>query len=175
METALLAAWIEKAGDPDGVVVDWLRKGAPLEANELIDTCGIFPPKQAEDEASKEEQAVLSIYGENKNYKSFYESPEDAEIEMQRLLDKGFAKRITAAQAEKFFDKPVISRLGLIVKEKADGTKKRRVIVDALRSGANQQAKCPERIVLPRPEDVPLLASCRGPRASTRGPDGRSP
>jgi hypothetical protein len=57
-------------------------------------------------------------------------------------------------EAERVFEKPVVSKLGLIVKEKQDGTKKRRVIVDALRSGANQQAACPERIVLPRPDDV---------------------
>ena len=78
----------------------------------------------------------------------------DADEEMERLMAKGFVKKISIEDAEKYFGKPVVSRSGLIMKEKADGTKKRRVIVDALRSGANAQAVCPERIVLPRPEDV---------------------
>ena len=47
----------------------------------------------------------------------------------------------------------MVSKLGLIVKEKLDGTKKRRVIVDARRSGANHRTVCPERRAA-RPEDV---------------------
>mgnify|MGYP001815729493 CR=1 FL=1 len=97
---------------------------------------------------------MAELHGELKNYKSFSESHEDASLEMERLIEKGLVKKITLEQAEHFFDKPVISKLGLIVKEKLDGAKKRRVIVDALRSGANQQARCPERIVLPRPIEV---------------------
>ena len=78
----------------------------------------------------------------------------DADEEMERLMAKGYVKKLTIEEAERYFGKPLVSRLGLIIKEKADGTKKRRIIVDALRSGANAQAVCPERIVLPRPEDV---------------------
>ena len=52
-----------------------------------------------------------------------------------------------------------MSKLGLIVKPKADGTVKRRIIVDALRSGANKKARCPERILLPRALDVFTMAS----------------
>ena len=80
--------------------------------------------------------------------------PPGADEEMERLIKKGYVKKLTVEEAEKYFGKPVVSRLGLIVKEKADGSKKRRIIVDALRSGANAQAICPERIVLPRPEDI---------------------
>ena len=50
--------------------------------------------------------------------------------------------------------RPTVSKLGLIIKEKPDGSQKRRIVVDALRSGANRQAACPERVVLPRPDDV---------------------
>ena len=43
--------------------------------------------------------------------------------------------------------------LALIVKEKGDGTIKRRIIIDLLRSGGNDRARVPERIVLPRCTD----------------------
>ena len=119
-----------------------------------ISTHGVFPLKTDDDEDAKEEFVVTELHGELKNYKSFTGSPEDASIEMDRLVEKGLVKKVTLEQAEGHFDKPVISKLGLIIKEKLDGAKKRRVIVDALRSGANQQARCPERIVLPRPGDV---------------------
>ena len=45
------------------------------------------------------------------------------------------------------------------MKPKADGTVKHRIIVDALPSRANQRARCPERIVLPRPQDVYTMAA----------------
>lgn len=44
--------------------------------------------------------------------------------------------------------------MALIVKHKRDGSKKRRIIVDLRRSGANSRSLCPERIVLPRPSEI---------------------
>ena len=58
-----------------------------------------------------------------------------------------------------YFSEPVVSKLGLIIKPKTDGTRKRRVVVDAARSGANKRARCPERIVLPRSLDVFAMAA----------------
>jgi hypothetical protein len=43
------------------------------------------------------------------------------------------------------------------VKEK-DGKNKRRIIIDLKKSGANAKSKTPQRIVLPRPCDVVLMA-----------------
>ena len=143
---ALLMAWIKQVGDPDEEVVRWLKEGAPLGANSDIATCGIFPLKDSD------EVAWL-------NYKSFVDNKEDSEEEMRRLADLGYIKTISKEEAERYFTKPVVSRLGLIIKEKADGTRKRRIIVDALRSGANKKARCPERIILPRPSDVYTMAA----------------
>ena len=78
---------------------------------------------------------------------------------MNRLLELGYVVKISEEQARSYFTAPVISKLGLLVKPKADGSVKRRVIVDALRSGANRRARCPERIVLPRPQDVYTMAA----------------
>ena len=94
-------------------------------------------------------------------------------------IQKGYVKKLTVEEAEVAFGRPALSRPGLIIKDKLDGTKKRRIIVDARRSGANHRARCPERIVLPRPEDVhymlrnmkegesDLLASYRSEQWST--------
>ena len=46
-----------------------------------------------------------------------------------------------------------ISRLGLIVKQKPEGVK-RRIILDLRRSGGNRKAVLPEKLVLPRPRDA---------------------
>ena len=46
-----------------------------------------------------------------------------------------------------------ISKLGLIIKQKLEGVK-RRIILDLRRSGGNQKATLPERLVLPRPRDA---------------------
>ena len=72
---------------------------------------------------------------------------------MQRLMELGYVKKITKAQAVNYFSEPIVSKLGLIVNVK------RRIIVDALRSGANKKARCPERILLPRTWDVSTMAS----------------
>ena len=82
----------------------------------------------------------------------------DSEEEMRRLMDLG-VKKISEDQATNYFSGAVVSKLGLLIKPKADGTIKRRVIVDALRSGANRRARCPERIVLPRPQDIYTMAA----------------
>ncbi|CAE7468205.1 unnamed protein product [Symbiodinium sp. CCMP2592] len=134
----LLEAWAKASGDPDEEVAHRLRTGAPLGANLPIRTCGVFPAKEEDDPKSFEAAVAAEEWAKQNNYKSFADNQRDADAEM----------------AERYFSRPVVSKLGLIVKEKPDGSKKRRVIVDALRSGANAQAVCPERIVLPRQEDV---------------------
>ena len=154
VDTDLLEAWVAKAGDPDPVVVDWLRSGAPLGANLEIPCAGIFPARDEDKDSAREAEAAVRSWAEMGNYASFRDSPVDAAAEMSRLESKGFVKKLTLDQVKSSFGDPVLSKLALIVKEKEDGTKKRRVIVDALRSGANGRAKCPERIILPRCEDI---------------------
>ena len=156
VDVALLEAWAKKAADPETAVTRWLASGAPLGANASIETCNIFPEK-SDDEQACAIDAETKAWAEAQNYKSFSNNPQEADEEMQRLIDKGFVKKLTVEEAEIAFGRTALSRLGLIVKDKPDGSKKRRVIVDARRSGANQRARCPERIVLPRPEDVHFM------------------
>ncbi len=51
-------------------------------------------------------------------------------------------------------EKPILSKLALISKERPDGTYKHRLIVDLLRSEANAHISHGERIVLPQVGDA---------------------
>ena len=59
------------------------------------------------------------------------------------LLHKGFAKRMAKSDAQHRFGTGTVSKLALIVKEKGDGTIKRRIIIDLLCSGGNDRARVP--------------------------------
>ena len=109
-----------------------------------IPASGVFPVEQA---------PTLEWRSTFKNYSSVDADPEGAAMELGRYLDKGFAKRMSRQDAQQRFGSGAVSKLALIVKEKGDGTIKRRVIIDLLRSGGNGRARVPERIVLPRCSD----------------------
>lgn len=51
------------------------------------------------------------------------------------------------------------------MKQRPDGTVKRRVVIDLRRSGGNALAECPERIILPRIQDVTAMARDLAKRA----------
>ena len=67
---------------------------------------------------------------------------------------RAFCKRMSKHQAAERFDKGIISKLALITKQKSEDVIKRRIIIDLLRSGGNERARVPERIILPRGTDV---------------------
>ena len=159
VHVALLEAWTQQAKDPDQMVIEWLKHGAPLGANMGIPSVGIFPPKDENPEAWEEAKAETQVWETRQNYRSFTSNPLDSNQEMERLMGLGYVKKISEEQATNYFSGAVVSKLGLLMKPKADGTVKRRIVVDALRSGANQRARCPERIVLPRPQDVYAMAA----------------
>eukprot|EP00969_Alexandrium_andersonii_P349768 15431812-Alexandrium_andersonii.AAC.1 len=56
--------------------------------------------------------------------------------------------------ARKRYADGAASRVAIIAKGKADGPAKRRIILDMRRSGNNSHVVIPERIVLPRVQDV---------------------
>jgi hypothetical protein len=74
--------------------------------------------------------------------------------EIRRYLEKGFCMELDENELKRQFPTGTISKLALILKEKEDGSIKRRVIIDLLRSGGNSRCKIRERIVLPRVQDV---------------------
>ena len=154
LDPKMWRAWADLSGDPDRWISRWAEDGAPLGmAKDIPSSEGIFPPskgKEATDDVTPELEEQCKVI----NYKSFEEFPEDAAAEIDRLLEAGFAKKIPKGIAKERFGDGTVSRLALLVKQKDDKTVKRRIIVDMKRSGGNDRASCPERIILPRIQDV---------------------
>ena len=142
---------------------DWARHGAPLGITEKIGCCGIFPPNVDEEvdhrpgaltsEELQDAEAQLAK-GEILNYKTVEEDKAEAKIELDRYHQAGYTRYYTENEVKEKFSAGTISRLGLIVKVKESGVKKRRVILDLRRSGGNAKATLPEKLILPRPKDA---------------------
>ena len=125
----------------------------PLGMNKEIPCCGIFP-KADDPEIEMEEAPELAEQLGMENYKSFTDEPEHARAELGRLVEEGFAVVLPTNKANSMHKHGTVSKLALLVKEKDDGSVKRRIIIDLLRSGGNARCRIPERIVLPRVVDV---------------------
>ena len=95
---------------------------------------GVFPATGEITPELMEEGPEIEMQSHVTNYKSFVEAPEDAEIEVQRYVEKGFAILMDWEEVRAHFDKGTVSRLALVLKTKPDGSVKRRVVVDLLRS-----------------------------------------
>ena len=153
----LFEAWGRRGNDPETEVPKWIKEGVPLGINKKIGTCGIFPPTIKEDLPSMqgELQAVQGLKEDIANYISVLEQEEDASEEIGRLTKLGYVIKVPKKEIEEAgFKGTTVSKLGLIVKKKEDGSTKRRIIIDLKRSGGNNKAYLPERLVLPRPVDA---------------------
>ena len=154
LNASLWEAWQKMSADPEKHIAAWARQGAPLGMSLEIPACGVFPKAMDSSQAPAVEEApALGWRSAFKNYSSVEADPEGASLELGRYVDKGFAKRMAKTEAQHRFGTGTVSKLALIVKEKGDGAIKRRIIIDLLRSGGNERARVPERIVLPRCTD----------------------
>jgi len=114
--------------------------------------------------------AVLCRPDTLRNYKSVEEDLEEANIELDRYATLGYMKRIPLKEAEREFSGGTVSRLGLVLKIKDDGQRKRRIVIDLRRSGGNAKSVLPEKLVLPRLTDgVKLIKEIR--KRSTQASD----
>ena len=154
LDPKMWRAWADMSGDPDRWISRWAEDGAPLGmGKEIPSSEGVFPPsrgKEAVEDVTPELEDQINVV----NYKSFIDYAEDAAIEVERLVEANFAKVINKQRAVEKFGEGTVSRIALLVKQKEDLTVKRRIIVDMRRSGGNDRATCPERIILPRIQDV---------------------
>eukprot|EP00435_Cladocopium_sp_Y103_P009907 s3598_g2.t1 len=147
------AAWQRFSKDPETDLVTWIRQGAPLGMGaEIPKSNGIYPAVP-ETEVARELASLESQVGTS-NYQSVKENEEAASAELQRLIDKGFAKLLSVEQARERFQEGTVSRLALVSKLKDSGQMKHRLVIDLLRLGGNALAKVPERIILPRVCDM---------------------
>ena len=153
----LLQAWSRRSGDPETEVCSWLESGAPLGIEREIKTCNIFPPSE-EDPTSRllseaEGEASLSKHG-FRNYLSVEENLEDARIELSRYEKEGYVTEVPLETGLEKYKGGTLSKLGLVIKVKEGGERKRRLVIDLRRSGGNGKSYLPERLVLPRPGDA---------------------
>jgi hypothetical protein len=88
-----------------------------------------------------------------------YQSVEDDDYawdEVQRLVQKGFlaeARNLSECKSILNGDTPVVSKFGMVIKEKG-GKVKRRLILDAKESGITNCGRKNERIILPTVVDL---------------------
>ena len=157
VDVNLLQAWSRRSGDPETEVGSWLENGAPLGIEQEIKTCNIFPPSE-EDATSRllseaESEASLSKHG-FRNYLSVEENMDDAKIELGRYEKEGYVTEVPLEMGLEKYKGGTLSKLGLVIKVKEGGERKRRLVIDLRRSGGNGKSHLPERLVLPRPGDA---------------------
>ena len=152
----MLRVWQKRSGDPEKWVPHWLEVGAPLGIERSIQTAGIFPAMDAEEDKYQAEwdSDLLLEKGDMRNYKSVEEARDDAEIELNRYKERKFCVAIKRREALERYEGGTVSRMGLILKAKESGEIKRRLVLDMRRSGGNSKSRLPERLTLPRPRDV---------------------
>ena len=119
----------------------WAREGAPLGMEAEVQTSGIFPEVDA-DEPLEAQMDMMDLAG-MRNYES-----------METARAGGARGRPSHEEVRQRFSQETASKLALILKQKPDGSTKRRIVIDMRRSKGNQRAKVKERIVLPRAQDI---------------------
>ena len=177
VEAGLLEGWNKKSGDPDIAVAKWVRQGAPLGIEQKIDCHGVFPPsgEQGPERESEEATSYLTR-GDLLNYASVEDNKTHARDELRRYEENGYMRRLTVEEANSQFKKRTLSKLGLILKEREDKTLKKRIVIDLRRSGGNDKAHLPERLILPRPWDCVLMTRelrATAPKADCFTPEDR--
>jgi len=179
LQAEIIKAWIEKGNDPDKYVPEWIEHGAPLGIERPIETAGIFPPNDDaannldyHGSAELEDASAQMERGELLNYLSVQDNVEEAKVELDRYRQAGYMVDVPKAIVQHEMGHGTISRLGLIIKEKPEGIK-RRIILDLRRSGGNRKSQLPEKLVLPRPRDaLETIRSVYSMRRAHGGGDG---
>ena len=148
-------AWVAASGDPEVDLALWIRHGTPMGIARRIEARGVFPTVATSEPTREEADAIWVQTSVGGNYKSFEDAGDLARAELQRTIDAGYAKVVgTLADAKRRYGEVAVSKLACIVKDRPDGTKKVRLVVDLRRSLVNALVVAPERIVLPRLRDV---------------------
>lgn len=172
LNAELWNAWRTAARDPEQCIGQWAREGAPLGMDTDIPYSDIFPRVEADEPLNtKMDMGELATL---KNYESVESQKDEATIEVDRYVSKGFVKVLPLEEVHRRFPEGTASRLALIIKQKADGSTKRRIVIDMKRSHGNDRARIQERIVLPRAMDiVTSLRVMRARENELRGEDRR--
>ena len=157
LEADLWEQWQRESKDPDKDLGDFARRGVPLGMEFKIPPSGIFPASIEGDDVVTDPAEEFENLRWVRNYSSVQEQRDEASIEIERYLEKGFAKRMKWDWIKKQYGSGTCSKMALILKEKPDGSTKRRIVLDMRRSQGNARALVEERIVLPRMVDVTAM------------------
>ena len=145
-------SWRMKARDPEQFIGQWAREGVPLGMDCNIPKSNIFPEVETDEPLdTRMDMGELSTL---KNYESVETQKDEATIEVDRYVHKGFVKVLPLETIHERFPEGTASRLALILKQKADGSTKRRIVIDMRRSKGNERARVGERIILPWAQDI---------------------
>ncbi|CAE7854136.1 unnamed protein product, partial [Symbiodinium necroappetens] len=162
-------SWNLATEDPDAATLaNWLDNGAPLGISQAIPSRGVFPKVSSHNVTPHSQLDARTLEGWS-NYQSAEEEAETLEELISDYVARGFCQIAYSQQEaeEVLGGKPVLNKLGVLVKEKRDAhgkvVKKARVIWDLRESSVNKACHQGERIILPRLWDVvaSALASYR--------------
>ena len=151
----LVQAWTAAANDLDIDLARWLLEGAPLGVREDIPARGVFPLVEPA-VANETLDEIFATSEPRANYKSYEEAYTHVAPELERLRQAGYVE-VLGSWSEvtaRFGRSVVVSKLAAILKPRADGSLKVRLVIDYRRSGVNAHVRTPERVVLPRIKDA---------------------
>ena len=157
----VLWAWGISTDDPDScTLAKWVLQGAPLGFSEDIETNGIFPKVDGSSWEQERANALSRCLEGWTNYPSAIEESEDLLRLIKEADSQGFCSfynSLDEVQSDLGI-KPVLNRLGVIVKVKESG-RKARIIWDLRESQINSLCRQGERVILPRLRDAIMDAN----------------
>ena len=159
LNAKLWEGWQRASKDPDDCIAVFAREGVPMGMEvDIPSSNGVFP--EVGDEGERADSTVTEFREVQGmlNYTSVTTQQGEASIELDRYVEKGFAKRRSWKEVEAKYGAGTCSKMALILKEKEDGSTKRRLVIDLKRSQGNARCKVNERIILPRLDDVVKMA-----------------
>ena len=149
----LISAWAVWASDPAAPAADWILHGSPAGITVDFALDGVLRPVDEEEVDSWTDLATdPELF---RNYASV-ESDSDAMAIIQQYVSNGWLKSFGTHEAlERFVGSPaILNRFACIVKERTDGTIKRRIIMDSKQSGVTNATRKQYRAELPRQTDL---------------------
>eukprot|EP00971_Amphidinium_carterae_P193594 3841420-Amphidinium_carterae.1 len=136
----ILAAYVKAAGDPETAVPEWLWRGAPFGAINFLDANGVFPEVAKNGNSEAPEHCMVPPGWTN--YKSADEVPLVVKGLLKKMVDRGWAEEFSSFEelcrkhGGDSLSSP-LSKLGLVSKQRGDGSWKHRLVWDLRRSGIN--------------------------------------
>jgi len=150
----LLSAWRKAARDPDDLPEHWAAHGAPGGVTMDIEDRGVFECYDAQQDERAVDPESLETEPDFVNYAGVEEDDLVAE-ELERLVQASWLLCFDNVEAAAVYleAQPVLSRIGVITKERL-GKISRRIVTDAKRSKVSAASRKFQRVILPRVTDI---------------------